>query len=430
MPIDMNLHRNIQPQTGLVSEINFPFPEKVVLDSGIPVYLINSGSQDILKIEFIFGAGIWQQEKPLVSRITSKMLKEGTTRYNSHEIAEKIDYYGAHLETSSDKDTASVSLYTLNKHLEHTLEILVEVIREPVFPHNELSRLLQNRKQKFVVNNEKVRFIAKREFDQLIFGKEIPYGKLYHIEDFDKVETQDLIDFYRKFYIASNCKIVVAGKIPDNLVDLLNRQMNGFITGYTVDTNDLERIQLPENNRLNHIMKQDALQSAIRIGRVMFNKTHPDYPRFKVLNTVLGGYFGSRLMTNIREEKGYTYGIGSALVSLHRSGYFFIASEVGADVTQEAINEIYMEIDRLQQEKIPENELNLVRNYMLGAFLRSLDGPFAQADSLKEIVEYGLDYSYYENFIRIIKSITPEELRDLAQKYLDKNEIYELRVGR
>ncbi|MBN2173217.1 MAG: insulinase family protein [Bacteroidales bacterium] len=431
MRIDMTgLNRKIAPKTGFVDNISFIDPEKAELNNGIPVYIFNSEEQDLVKIEFLFRAGSWYQEKPLVARITNKMLKEGTRHFTSHEIAEKIDYYGAHLNMSTDKDMGYVSLYTLNKHLEPTLEILAEVIKHPVFPENEFNRIIQNRKQKFIVSNEKVRFIAKRKFDELIFGSQNPYGKTYEVEDFDKLNTADLAEFHRLHYRLSDCRVLVSGKVMNRHVDLLNKFFNGEPVGNSDNHAEPADNTISSNNRMFHIVKNDALQSAIRMGKVMFNKTHPDYTKLKILNTVLGGYFGSRLMTNIREEKGYTYGIGSALVSLHHSGYFFIASEVGADVTQDASNEIYHEIRKLQEEKIPEKELDLVRNYMLGAILRNLDGAFARSDNFKEILEYGLNYSYYKNFIEVIRSITAAELRDLAQKYLDRESLYELRVGK
>jgi len=145
---------------------------------------------------------------------------------------------------------------------------------------------------------------------------------------------------------------------------------------------------------------------------------------------VFGGYFGSRLMANIREDKGYTYGIGSAMVSFRHAGYFTISTEVGAEVTKDAIKEIYFELNKLQTEKISENELSLIRNYMLGTFLRSIDGPFALADRFKGIYFNGLNYDYYERYVETIKSITPKQLQDLANKYLKKDEMIELVVGK
>ena len=175
-----------------------------------------------------------------------------------------------------------------------------------------------------------------------------------------------------------------------------------------------------------YIEKENALQSAIRIGRIFPNKTHHDYFGLKILNTVLGGYFGSRLMKNIREDKGYTYGIGSGILSLKESGYFFISTEVGSDVTQLALNEIYKEIETIRTTPIPQEELDLVKNYLLGQLLSSCDGPFSMAAMFENANEYGLDYTHYNNYIACIKEISPTTLLELAVKYLNKSDLKEL----
>jgi predicted Zn-dependent peptidase len=182
--------------------------------------------------------------------------------------------------------------------------------------------------------------------------------------------------------------------------------------------------------KVSYIERNNAIQSAIRVGRPMFNKTHADYAGMQVLNTILGGYFGSRLMKNIREEKGYTYGIGSAVVSMIHGGYFFIASEVGAEVCSSALEEVYKEMDILRMEPIPEEELQMVKNYMLGSFLKSIDGAFNLVDRWKGIMFYNLGYEYYDRFINTVSTISPPELMMLAQKYLTRESMNELVVGK
>ncbi len=425
-----NLNRNIQPDINLVDRISLVKPEMLKLDNGIPVYLIDTAQQDLVKIEFLFSAGSWYEPKKLVANFTNRMLKEGSKTMTSHQIADLIDYYGAHLETNSDKDMGYVALYSLNKHLDKTLPVLADIIQNPEFNPKELETLRQNRKQHFMVNNEKVRYLAKRKFNELIFGKGHPYGKVFSAKDFDHIYQDDLQDFHQQFYTAGNCRVIVAGKIPGQFLQLMNQHFGNFNGSGIGDPASYDMEAHNPDSKKSHEVKKNAVQTAIRLGKVLFNKTHPDYVRLKVVNTILGGYFGSRLMSNIREDKGYTYGIGSALVSLHHSGYFFITSEVGSDVTQAAVREIYFEIDRLRQEKVSRQELDLVKNYILGSFLRSVDGAFAQADNFKSLLEYGLDYNYFNRYIEVVKSITPGEIRDLSQQYLDPESLRLLTVGR
>lgn len=423
------INRKKQPKINLLENFNFQEPGLLHLDNGLPVYLIRTGTQEITKIEFIFKAGGWFEDKPLIAKFTNKMLTEGTQSYTSAELHEIVDFYGAHLETSSDKDMAYVVLYTLNKHLTRLLPVVKEVLFQPVFPESELSVRVQNKKQEFLINCEKVKYIARWKFNELIYGNSHPYGRFFGINDFDDIRRDDLAEFHQRNYKTGDCTIMVAGNVPENIITLLNDHL-GQNTLYSPGVfNSFESTPPVNGNRI-YIQKENAIQSAIRIGKVLVNKMHPDYLKLKILNTLLGGYFGSRLMTNIREEKGYTYGIGSSLVSMQNSGYFFISSEVGSEVTQKAIDEIYIEIAKLQEDLISEEELSLVRNYMLGTFMRNLDGPFALSESYKSLIEYGLDSDYFKNYIETVKTVNAAELRQLAQKYLDRNSLFELKVGK
>ena len=422
------LNRNFSPKTRPVEEINYEQPVINKLNNGIPVYQLQTGTQDIVKIEFIFHAGNYYETKKLVSWFSNKMLKEGSQNYTAGQIAEKIDYYGAHLELSADKDMAYITVYTLNKYLSDILPIVQDVIFYPTFPENELNIKIQNKKQEYTVNSKKVRNLARWKFNEIIFGENHPYGKFVNADDYDAINQDDLIAFHKTNYFISDCKIIAAGNIRKNLIEELNKYFGTHTDAHNRKNQNAIPIVTSKLHMV-HYKKEDALQSAIRIGKKLFNKKHPDFLKLKVLNTVLGGYFGSRLMTNIREDKGYTYGIGSAVVSMQHSGYFFIASEVGAEVTQKAIHEIYREIDILQNEKVPESELQLVKNYMLGSFLRSIDGPFALSENFKGLVEYGLDYNYLKSFVEIVKEIRSDEILHLAQRYLGKNTLFELKVG-
>lgn len=428
------LDRKISPAFGTVEKIEMIRATEQRLRNNIPVYSVNAGTQELIKIEFLFAAGMFQQSLPLQAATVNTMLEEGTSKLTAAEIADKVDYYGAFLETGVSQDSASVVLYTLNKHLRSTLPVVEQVIKDSVFPQHELETYIRNRKQKFHVNNQKVANIARKQFSELLFGAKHPYGINVKEADFDKIDREHLNDFYSRYYRADNCKIILAGKVDEDVLGLLDDHFGGndwLKESKKKAIKEKKDISIVSSVQHQHIIvKSDALQSAIRIGKVLFNKIHPDFQSLQVLNTIFGGYFGSRLMSNIREDKGYTYGIGSGLVSLQNSGYFFISTEVGVEVCRDAINEIYFEMNRLREDLVEENELQLVKNYLLGKFLRSVDGPFAMAERFKGLMEYGLGYDYFDKYIATIKSISASELRDLANNYFDKNSMIELVVGK
>lgn len=412
-----------------VTKIHLPQAERKTLSNGIPVFLLDAGSQELVKIEFLFTAGIRHQTQSLVAVGVNDMLDEGTHTRNAESIAEELDYYGAFIETEASHDNASFTLFSLNKHLPSTLPVVQDILRNAAFPEKEFNIYLSNKKQKFLVDSEKVSFLARRRFSELIFGATHPYGKKAELADFDLLSRNALQQFFSDRYIASDCTIIVSGKLPKNILQQLDALFGKESWGKELPVETGFPQPLSEKERIQTIEKKGALQSAIRMGRLLFNKEHPEYLGMQVLNTVLGGYFGSRLMSNIREDKGYTYGIGSGVVSMHKAGYFVISTEVGVDVTNAALKEIYFEIEKLQNDLIPAGELDLVRNYLSGVFLRSTDGPFAQADRLKGLLGYDLGYDYYDRYLETIRTITPQHLRQLAQDYLKKEDLVELVVG-
>jgi len=405
-------------------------PVKTVFSNGIPCYQINKGSQELVKIEFIFDAGTSHQTKKFSSFSVFQLLTEGTLNFTSAQISEIFDFYGAHIEKEIDRDFASVSVYCLNKYLDKILPLLKEIICFPVFPEHEIEIFKKKQISQLIINQEKVNFVARTKFSEILFGKSHPYGAVAEIPDIENININDLKNFHHQYLSSVNCKILVSGKINDKIISDIEAYFGMLKWGNSekLPFNFPEILNIDAEKH--YIHKEKAVQSAIRIGQRMFNFHHPDYFRFQLLNTVLGGYFGSRLMKNIREDKAYTYGIGSAVLPLKHSGYFFVSTEVGAENTKKAIDEIYHEMDVLTKDIISDEELNLVKNYKYGEFIRSIDGAFAIAESLKPLIMYNLEFDYYTKYLNSIQNTTPENLLQIAEKYFKFNNFIELVVGK
>jgi zinc protease len=422
------LNRTITPEFRQVNNINFLEPQKQQLDNGIPVFTINAGKQDLVRIELIFENVNWDESKPLQAIAVNHLINNGTAVLSAKEIAEKVDYYGAFLQTEYGADQSSVKVYTLNKHLEAVLPILRSILTESIFPEQELAIFAQNQKQSLQVNLQKNDFLARKNFANVLFG-DSTYGSDIKISDYDAIKREDLSAYYKAAYKPENCCIFVAGKFEQPEFDLLNKTFG----------KDWENLESSKMNQFEFksdvtgevfIEKPEAVQSAIRMGRRAINRNHADFAGLQVLNCLLGGYFGSRLMANIREDKGYTYGIGSAVVSMRDAGYFFVATEVGADVCSAALTEIEKEISLLKSDLVDSPELDLVRNYMLGSMLGSLENAFSHIDKFKNVYFSNLDYGYYEDYIKVVKTISPEKIQELAQTYLDYENFTKVIVGK
>ena len=411
------------------NQLNFLKNNTQYLGNGLPMQLIQAGTQDILKVDIILNAGQWHQERPLQASFTASLLREGTKKQTAAEIAEQIDFHGAFLQTDTERDNAVVSLFCLSKHLSKILPIIRDLLTQAIFPENEFETIRRKNKQDFLVNSSKVMSVARRHFNPLIFSSEHPYGAMACTEDFDNIEVDALNQFYQKHYQNAPFRIIVSGKPANDSLKVIDEILGSIdIKRQRNIENQYTDLQHPKPERLD-IKAGNGLQSAIRIGRIMFNRTHPDYFKVSVLNTVLGGYFGSRLMTNIREEKGLTYGIGSGLASFRHNGVFFISTEVNAEQKNQAIDEIMKEINVLRTEAVSYDELMLVKNYTLGQFMRSLDGPFALAERLRILSDFNLDAAYYTNFLQTIKDIKAEDLTEMANKYFKEEDLSILTVG-
>ena len=424
----MNNLQRIQPPVYPAEKVIIPKAKSIRLNNGIPLYLIEAGTEDIMRIEFTFRAGQVKENIPLLSSTCNMMLSEGSQNFSSEELNRSLDFYGVFLNQSAEKDSAGIVLYFLNKHIEKVLEFSHEILFRPVFPEAELNALMKKRLRWYMVNREKVQNLAMDNFFESIFGRHHPYGYQIHEHDFEKITPGVLSDFHSKFYTPENMAIIISGKIHSQTADLLNSHYGHIVLK---SLNNEAFVNLPASEKLKkiHVEKSGTVQTAIRIGSMTINKRHNDYPGLKVLDSILGGYFGSRLMKNIREEKGYTYGISSSLSSLDLTGYKVISTEVGQKYCQKTIEEIYREIRLLQSVPVKKEEMDVVRNYMSGEMVRMFDGPFALAESFKSAWEFGLDNNYYYSLAEKIKTVTPDEIIELAKTYYKIDDLYEITVG-
>lgn len=422
------LDRATRPAIRRIEKLAITPAEKTALPNGIPLYVINQGSQEVSSIELNFHAGKWMQRQKLAARFANRMLREGTKSHSSKEISEKLDFFGAAIRAQTGADRASVMLNLVNKHLKEVLPVFAEIVREPLFPQSELEVVATNGRERLKLNKTKHDYLAGRKLGAVLFGEAHPYGYESNEDDYNKISPEALKDFYTKHYTAGNCFMIISGKISDGTLALVERYF-GDKSWSAAKPAEPQFIAAPAQQLKHPVKMERSVQSAIRIGKRLFNKTHPDFQKMQVLNTVLGGYFGSRLMSNIREDKGFTYGIHSGLSSLLHDGYFFVSTEVGYEVTQEALKEIYKEINRLRNELIPDEEMELVRNYFSGKILSGVDGPFKLADFYAGLVIYGLGIDYAHRLLETVKSVTAKELRDLANQYLHTEEMFEVVVG-
>lgn len=417
------LDRSIQPEINTVEDINFLHPQHFTIKDEVKLHWIKEVDDDAVKVDFVFNAGS-RQNLPALASFANNLILSGTPTLSSDQLSAQIDGLGGFFHAETSREGATVSMYGLKKNIYALLQILIEAINHVDFPQKEIDQLINQKQQSFKVSSEKVSFLARRMFTEKVF-KDSSYGTLTQYDDYQKIKRDDIIAFHKEHYLNGLNKVCVVGNLDQEIIeDLIEKIRPWSAPSLQVYLEEVEN----EKGEF-RIEKEGAVQTAIRIGRIMFNRKHEDFLEFSVMNTIFGGYFGSRLMSNIREDKGYTYGIGSGLAEMKNLGYFFISTEVGKDVAEKALEEIKKEIHRLQTEPVSEEELGLVRNYTIGQILKSSDGAFAMMDRYLGVADFGLDYSYYKEKIDLVKSISPERVQDMAKKYLNWDDMSVVMAG-
>ncbi|HMF72819.1 MAG TPA: pitrilysin family protein [Flavitalea sp.] len=411
-------------------DLQLPMSQKHTLSNGVEVYAIDMGTEEAMMINWVFFAGNWYEPKKLVGSAANYLLKNGTTNKSAFQINEHFEYFGSYLNRSCYSETAELVLHCLSKHVQELLPVVAELISDSVFSEEELSTFKRNSIQKLTVGLRKSEFVASRLIDAYMFGENHPYGKYSMPEDYEALDREQILNFYEQYYKQGRCVIFVSGKLPADIIQQLESSFGKLpLKSHRSENTIIEHPLQPATEKKYRITNDpDGVQAAIRIMSPFPNRHHPDFQKANVLNNLFGGFFGSRLMTNIREDKGYTYGIHSYLLNfIHNSGWM-ISTEAGRDVAEATIDEIYKEMFILRDEEIDEEELLMTRNSMIGSILGDLDGPFHVAARWKSMILNNLTPDYFYDSIKIIKTVSAEELKALANKYLQPTEFYELVV--
>jgi len=408
------INRTQQPPIQKIESVDFLAPDITPITEQVSLFHMKNVKDETTRFDLYFDAGKVNASHGIASFVNGLILS-GTDQKTSTEINNEINSLGGFYESGVAVESAVLSVHCLRENVTSIFNTIIDAIQNVSFIEKEVTEFFSDSKQRMKINAEKVSYLAQKNFQQSLFDSHANYSATLSLEDYDKISIADLKKFHTDFYLNGLTKVVLVGNIDESTVNHIVQTATSFAKKETCSF---------AKNILNkagekRVAKKDAIQSAIRVGRMLFNKQDPDYLEFLVLNTILGDYFGSRLMSNIREDKGYTYGIGTMLTELQNTGYFLVATEVGHAVKDATLKEIKFEFEKLQNELVGEDELNLVKNYMLGQLLKSADGPYDMMDLFLSTEIYAKDLSFYNEAIAKIQAVTPERIMELAKKYLN-----------
>ena len=396
--------------------------------SGDPrIALFPSRNIDLVKIDLLFEAGSAYQQQKLCASAASKLYTLATRRMTSAQVAEFMDFRGIITETTNEVFQSAFTIYTLARHLEELMPLVHEMFLSPAFAEEDYVRWQQKRHEEIATLEQRTSHLARRLFYQALFGDAHPLGVYATADDVYRLQLDTVVEHWKKHYDLSHCKVVLAGNIEKCSVfseqcavcsdaaapGTLNTEHSTLNTEHL--TLNTSHFPLPTS----HFPLPTATQTSIRIGRILpiaWNSV--DYARFIILTTALGGWFGSRLMRNIREDKGYTYGIYARTQIYRGCIVFYITADVAAGTADAAIEQVFNELESLARKPLPQEELTLVKNVLVGDFLRSVDGIFELSSRYCDMQANGVDERLTDNLRTAIKETTATQLQELAQRLL------------
>ncbi len=421
--------RRNPPPIKAISDIRLPAIRQLTLSNGISLYHIPPGEEEVIRLDILMDAGRPREKSPLAARATGALLKEGTRSFSGAEVAEKLDFYGASLSVPFQMDGIHLVVYTLTKHAPAILPVVASILLEPTFPEQELDSFRERYALQMDIELQKADVVAYREFTRSLYGSDHPYGYNSTADMYRSIERDTILDHYEAYFHSGNCRMVLSGGASDEIVELIDQTLCQPMPKGKTHPPAWREVRAPASGRFQQAL-EPSVQTAIRLGCRAPTRHHPDYPGLFVLNTILGGYFGSRLMANIREEKGFTYNIYSSLDSMRFDAYMYIGTEVGHDYVEATKREIGYELESLRKKQVAGEELQMVKNYIMGSFLTLLDGPFQTADLIKGLLIEDVPLAAFSGWVEAIRDTTPENLQRLAGAYLDPDKMWEVIVGK
>ena len=422
-----------RPTPGPSREYRFPAFQRLTLPNGLTVLVAPVSKLPVVTVLALIDAGAAADPRGQegIALLTARALAEGTQHSDGAELAERFERLGTALDTGADWDSTTARITVTAERLPHALALLAEVIREPSFPEREVERLKHERLAELLQQRAEPRGLADDMFGKFVYAPESRYA----LPDGGTESTVQLLehvavrDFYRQRYSPNSTTVIIAGDTTTDSARTMVSDAFGSWTGPAVRQAVVSDTPARSARTVHIVGKADAPQSELRVGHVGVPRLHPDYFAIVVMNAILGGLFSSRINLNLREAHAYTYGAFSSFDWRRAAGPFTVATAVRSDVTDAAIREILLEIDRLRESGVTDAELSLATSYLDGVFPIRFESTMAIANALASLVSYGLPDDYFDTYRSNIRSVSVTGVLHAARAYLRPEHLQIVAVG-
>lgn len=409
--------RSQQPPVSPLTDLHFDFPQATRLSNGIKMWVVGNGEDDINRVGIYVAGGTCEEQLPMQATLTAQALTGGNSDMTAEQIAEALDYHGAKVGTQVHDHYTLIGLSSLNDNLAQVLPVLMKCLESPTFPASEVATWRRQLSSNCAMALQRVSFLAAREMKRLYYGDHHPLAAQVTPQQIDALTTEHVAAFHARHYHPAGCVVILSGHIGDREIHTVDDTLGRWSpTGVAIPPRQHEIKPSPVMMQV--VDKPGAVQSAIAITLRAIPRRHPHYHLLRLLVMALGGYFGSRLMTTIREDKGYTYGIGASLLGRADDAFIGISTECDTRYTRAVIDEIKNEMRRLREEPIPPDELLTVKQHVLSDLAKTLDTPFSVASHVAGTFLHGTYPEYYNEQVAAIAAATPPMLQEMARRYL------------
>ncbi len=419
------LDRTTPPPIHTLGKISLPLPDSETLDNGIKFNFIKGGSQEVVQLSIVWQGGCLEAPHPMVATILASLMTQGSAHHSGAEISEILDFHGAMLKITATRHVTTLQLTALNSMLADVMPVVREVICEPSLPRQAFDAFHEIEVNNFLQARSKVSVLCSEAVAPLIKGASHPESEVPTIEQVRSISLDQVREFYHRLITADGCQAYLGGNFSDEIFASVRR----MLASLPAPCRAMEKIIVPyspEPPSTVVVEKPGAVQAAIEIDIPSIPRHHPDYIPLRLSVMALGGYFGSRLMKNIREDKGYTYGIGAYLLGNQEGSYISVMAQADESYVEAVIEEVAKEMEQMAEDPLPPEEMTRLRQFASSALLEILDSPFTIIDYYKTIESVGLPEGYFGSQVRWVRDITPEIIMDMARKYILPSQ---MRVG-
>ncbi len=408
--------RSKAPEVQPMTHLELPAPSRIVTADGIQLDYYNGGSQEVCQLDLMWQGGLSEAPSQSVAKLMTMLMREGTGAHSADEISEILDFNGALLKIIATQHHTTLTLLSLNSKITHVLPLVAEIITTPTFDETLLAKYREIEIQNLMLQLSNVSTLSANELSRLLKGPDHPQAVVPTPESVEGITSEDLGLWHRRVILDGRPKVFLSGQITGDLLEAVTRMLADIPSHNPMPLSLVPYDPMPPVTAL--VTKPGAVQAAINMGIPSLRRDHPDYILLRFTVIALGGYFGSRLMKNIREDKGYTYGIVSFLAGGREGSDIMIMAQADASYVGDLIREVGLEMDKLASELMPDDEMMRLRQYIASSLMENLDSPFAIMEYYKTIESVDLPAGYFERQVETLETLTPEMIRDTAARYL------------